>query len=290
MGVVAPGFAVRREVLAAGVRRIERMGHPVVLGKSVLARRGYFAGDDVDRADDLSRMLRDRTVRGVWFARGGFGTSRLLHRIDWDALRADPKVLIGYSDVTALFSAVARHAPQPCLYGPVVADLGDPRSYHRRSLEHLLRGSPVEVPLADGQVLRHGEAEGTLVGGNLTVLVHLLGTPDFPPLDGRILFLEDTPESTYRLDRMLTQLRGSGALHSVKGVLLGALSAAPSGRSFPPDRRLGELLAETFLDLRVPVVRRLPAGHVPGKRTLPLGGVARIETRAGVVRLAVSPR
>jgi len=264
------------------------MGYEVQLGRSVARQEGYLAGSDEERAEDLNRFLRDGSVRGIWFARGGYGTARLLELVDWKALGRDPKCLVGYSDVTALFAAAGRRADPICLYGPVVAELGDRARYHAPSLRAALRGDPVRLPFRRRQVLAPGRARGALRGGNLTVLVHLIGTRYEPDLRASVLFLEDTAEETYRLDRLLTHLRMSRVLDRVAAVLLGSFEPKPTERPFPPDRPVRDLLEETFLPLGVPVVMGLPAGHLPGKRTLPLGGMAELDTASG--RLVIRPR
>ena len=284
VGVVAPGFAVRPGRLRSGLRALRQMGFRVVLGEHAEAQRGYLAGSDGQRAADLNRMLRDPDVRAIWFARGGYGTARLLDDLRWTAFERRPKLLIGYSDLTALFARVVRRTSRVCLYGPVVTELGDPATYHAGSLRRLLRGMPVAVRFGKRQVLRGGRAVGRLAGGNLTVLSHLWGTRHAPELRGRVLFLEDVGEEAYRLDRMLTQLRMTGALKGVRAVLLGSL-VAPPRRGFPPDRPVIELIEETFLPLGVPVVTDLPAGHLPGKRTLPLGGRVELDTATGRLTL-----
>lgn len=288
VGVAAPGFAVRPETLAAGLVALGRMGYEVAVGLSLARQSGYLAGSDDERAGDLNRFLRDPSVRGVWFARGGYGTARLLDLVDWKALARDPKLLVGYSDLTALFAAATSRSGQLCLYAPVVTELGDGDGYHAPSLRAALRGERFEIPLSRGQVLAPGRAEGPLAGGNLTVLVHLLGTRYEPDLRGAVLFLEDTAEETYRLDRLLSHLRMSGALARVAAVLLGSFEPKPTARPFPPDRPIEDLLAETFLPLGVPVVAGLRAGHVAGKWTLPIGGGVRLDTERG--RLLLEPR
>ncbi len=286
VGVVAPGFAVRKRAVASGIAVLRRMGYRPIEGPHLHDRHGYFAGRDEDRAADLEAMLRDPAIRGIWFARGGFGTARILDRIPWADVANERKVLVGYSDLTALFAAAAR-TRWTCLHGPVVSELGDPSRFDAASLRALLAGGSVEIRVGARAVLRSGRAEGPLAGGNLTVLAHLLGTPWFPDLSGRILFLEDIGESVYRVDRMLTQLRAAGVLARVSGVLLGSLGGAPSGRRFPPDRPLRDAIGETFLALGVPVVSGIVAGHRARSRTLPLGGRVRIDTRAGRVAFRV---
>jgi muramoyltetrapeptide carboxypeptidase len=284
VGVVSPGFAVKRALLESGLARLEKMGYRIILGEHVLAREGYLAGDDDARAADLVAMLVNPEVRALWFARGGYGSSRLLERLPWRKMKSMPKLLIGYSDLTALFSAAIDKAGWPCLYGPVVTELGRANSHHGPSLRSMLRGERVEIRLRKRQMLVEGRARGTLKGGNLTMLAHTCGTRFFPDLRGAVLFIEEVGEEAYRIDRMLLQLKHAGALRNLKGVLLGEISA-PRRRRFPPDRNLKEVMREYLLPLGVPVVAGLRAGHVPGKMTLPLGGRAEIDTGAGRLRL-----
>lgn len=285
VAVVATGFAVRAPAVRAGMTALRAAGYEVVPGRHLLARDGYLAGTDQQRASDLNAALADRSIRGVWFARGGYGTSRILDEVDWDALRRNPKVLVGYSDLTALFAPVLRESRVACLYGPVVSELGQPAAYHAPSLRALLQGEPWSLPLRASQVVTAGRAHGPLVGGNLTVLAHQLGTPYAPKLAGGILFLEDVGEEAYRLDRLFTQLESSGALRGIAGVALGHFGVPRRARTFPPDRKLDAVLLERFKALRVPIVRGIPCGHRPGKRTLPLGARVRLDTRAGVLAL-----
>jgi len=286
VGVVAPGFAVRPGSLDAGVRRLRRMGYEVRLGQHVYAREGYFAGADELRAADLAAMLADPKIAAVWFARGGYGTARILDRVPWRALQKTPKPLVGYSDLTALFCAAVQRTSAPCLHGPTVNELGRPATFHAPSLRRLLRGEGIELRLTQRQVLAPGQAAGRLLGGNLTVLAHLLGTPYSPDFRNAVLFLEEVGEEAYRVDRALTHLAMAGAFRSLAAVLIGR-SSVPPRRKFPPDRTLGELLAEFFLPLGVPVVRDVPAGHVDRKWTLPIGGQAALDTVAGRLRLAL---
>jgi muramoyltetrapeptide carboxypeptidase len=283
VGVVAPGFAVKPALLRAGVARLQRMGFEVVLGDNCLARDGYLAGDDDLRASDLRKMIADPAVRAIWFARGGYGSSRLLDRLPWRLMKDDPKLLIGYSDLTALFSAAINRSGCICLYGPVVAELGDPASYHAPSLRNMLAGRPVEISFGQRRVMAGGKARGRLMGGNLSMIAHSCGTRFFPELRNSIFFLEEAGEETYRIDRMLGQLMRSGALAHVAGILLGGIST-PARRRFPPDRRLNDVLREYLLPLGVPVLTGVRAGHVKGKLTLPLGGLAELDCAAGRLR------
>jgi muramoyltetrapeptide carboxypeptidase len=271
---MTPGFGVRARDLRDGVRRLEALGFRVVLGPNALERDGYLAGSDEARASDLSSLIDAPGIRGIWFARGGYGSARLLERIDWSRLARAPKTLIGYSDVTALFAAALERTRSLCLYGPVVTELANPGAYHLPTLRRVLRGQEITLRFAQRQVLGAGRATGRLLGGNLSVLIP-------------ILFLEDVGEPAYRLDRMLAHLRMSGALKGVAGVVIGSFEPVPR-RSFLEDRPVLELIRESFEPLGVPVVIGFPAGHLQGKRTLPLGGRARLDTRDG--KLTIEPR
>lgn len=277
VGVVATGYAVRPLLLRRGIARLKAMGFHPLLGRSVTAADGYLAGDDDARFDDLSDMLAREDVAAIWFARGGFGTARLLRRIRPAMLRGRRPALIGYSDLSALFAQFTRAGSRRCLYGPVVAELGDARNYHAGSLKAALAGREQVLKLRRSQVWSGGRARGTLVGGNLTVLTALCGTRFEPTLRRRILFLEEVGEPTYRLDRMLTQWRDAGWLRGLAGVLLGSFTIPPR-RTFPPDRDAGQVLREFFEPLGIPVVAGLRAGHCRGKRTLVLGAPAEIDT------------
>ncbi len=285
VGVVATAFAVRPALLEAGVRRLREMGFRVLLGDHVRDCHGYLAGDDAARAEDLRAMLLHPEVKAIWFARGGYGTARILEQVPWRRLKRHPKLLVGYSDLTALFSAVVQRTGQLCLHGPVVAELGQPDAYHAPSLRRMLAGQPTTLRVRKGQVLAGGKARGRLTGGNLTVLSHLQGTRFAPDFRDSVLFLEDVGEEAYRVDRALTHLKMAGAFRDLAAVLLGDFATPRSRRLFPPDRSVRELLAETFVPLGVPVIGGIRAGHVRGKWTLPLGGTARVDTAAGEVRL-----
>lgn len=283
VAVVAPGFAVKRDALEAGLEALRRRGFRPRVGRSVLEQQGYLAGDDDARAADLVEALVDPDVDAVWFARGGYGTTRLLERVPWRRVAARTRPLIGYSDLTALFAPATRRGVR-CLYGPVVTELGDPATFHAASLRRALAGEAQRLTFRRDDVLVPGRARGPLLGGNLTVLTHLLGTRWALDAAGAILFLEDAGEPTYRVDRMLTQLEQAGTLRRIAGAVIGSL-AIPPRRRFPPDRDPTEVLVERLGGLGVPVVRGLPAGHVGGKRTLPLGAPARLDTEARELRL-----
>ncbi len=258
------------------------------VGQHVHGLHGYFPAEDRQRAADLNTMVQDRSVRAIWFARGGYGSARILPMVDWAALRRSGKTFIGYSDVTALALAALRKPGTVWLYGPVVTEIGLDRSCQKAGFRRLLAGKDDRLRFRKDQVLVPGKGRGRLLGGNLTVLTHLLGTPWMPSLDGAILALEDVGEEAYRLDRMLTHLRLSGSLDRVAGICLGRFDPPAARRRFPPDRSLETVLRELLGDCKVPVVHSLPFGHIPGKRVLPLGCMATLDTVTQ--RLDLTPR
>jgi muramoyltetrapeptide carboxypeptidase len=288
VGVVATAFAAPPAALGAGIAALKRRGLDPVLFPHILAVDGYLAGDDAARAGDLDAAVRNPHLAAIWFARGGFGTARILDRLDWKRLSRHTKLLIGYSDLTALFAAVLSRVSTVCLHGPVVVELGRAGAFHAPSLAGALAGRVLRRRVTAKDVLREGKAGGRLMGGNLTVLVHLLGTPHMPDLRGAILFLEETGEEAYRVDRLLQHLRMSGRLAGIRGVVLGRFHVPQTARAFPGDRTIDAVLADHLLPLGVPVVRGVPAGHGAGAWTLPLGGFALLDTAKG--RLSFDPR
>ena len=291
VGVVAPGFAALPGALDAGLAALGARGYQVEEGAHLRDVEGYLAGTDDARASDLDAAIASKDLDAIWFARGGYGTARILDRIDIGRLAKRPKLLLGYSDVTALSASLLGRAKALCLHAPMVAELGRADAFHAPSLAAMLRGRPVTRRIASGDVVRAGRARGRLMGGNLCVLVHLLGTPHMPSLRGAILFLEDAGEEAYRIDRMLQHLRMSGALRGIAGVIVGQMLVPATKRSYPGDREIAEVLREHLLPLKVPVVTGLPAGHGDGKWTIPIGGRATIDTpRRSVVFDPVAER
>ncbi|BBM70195.1 S66 peptidase family protein [Rhodothermus marinus] len=291
VAVVAPASPPDPEKLEAGIRRLEAAGLIVERGRTLSAHRGYLAGDDRLRADELNHYLQRTDIRAIFCARGGYGCLRLLSLLDYEAAAHAPKLLVGYSDVTALHLALLRHARLPGLSGPMVAidwPLLDDET-EQRFWE--LAGGATPDPLppvgsASPRVLRPGVAEGPLVGGTLSVLVRLVGTPYLPDLTGAILFLEDIGEAPYRIDGMLAQLRLAGVLDRLAGLVLGHFTdCAPAASS--PSLSLDEVLADYFGAAPYPVVTDFPYGHVAAKNTLPVGVRARLVADASGIRLSL---
>jgi muramoyltetrapeptide carboxypeptidase len=282
VGVVAPAGVVDEERLLAGLAALEAFGLRPRVGATTLERRGYLAGTDAARLADLSAMLADREIRAIVCARGGYGSQRLLPALDFSVLRADPKPIVGYSDVTVLLNAAVA-AGVGAFHGPMVAtDLA--RGLTTRSAESLWAALSdpaarlaAEVPTA----IRPGRARGRLVGGCLSVVVTTLGTPHAIDTTGTIVFLEDIAEWPYRLDRMLLQLRQAGAFEHVAAVVFGTMATCRSSHGLTPL----DVVREAFADASFPVGFGLPAGHVPAdvpvdNLTLPLGAMVELDVDA----------
>jgi muramoyltetrapeptide carboxypeptidase len=257
---------------------VRAMGWEPVVGEHVLERHGYLAGTDESRLADLNRYGRDDSIDAIWCLRGGYGATRLLDGIDYDAWARRPRALIGYSDITALHAAIGQRASIVTYHGPTArAELTEfTRSSFKETMS--LGDDATIVVRADAmRMLVPGRASGRLVGGNLALVASLLGTPYAWDLDGAILVLEDVSEQVYRIDRLLTQIRLSGA--RLAGLAFGGFTDIPHD-TITGERPLDDVLEEFAVRFGVPCVCGLPIGHVPDHVTLPLGALATLDADA----------
>lgn len=290
VGLITPASYIEDDGLQKAVTNLESLGLKVVMGKNIRKIYGSLAGTDQERLDDLHSMFANTAIPAVWCARGGYGTPQLLPYIDYKLIRRNPKVFVGYSDITALHCAFERHSRLVSFHGPLGSStLSD---YSRQHLiETLFEGRSQQlIPVSADQleqatdeqdyqpkVLRAGIAEGPLTGGNLTLLASSAGTKYAPDVRGSILFIEDVGEKPYRIARMLTTLRQAWPLDKVAGIALGVFSdctAKPGTRSLS----LLETLQDRLGDLPVPIIYGLSFGHVDNMCTLPIGINARLDT------------
>jgi muramoyltetrapeptide carboxypeptidase len=286
VALVAPAGPLRgRDDIDCAITNVRALGWEPVVAPHALARTGYFAGDDATRASDLNAALRDARIDGVWCLRGGYGAVRLVDRIEWDALRKNPKPVLGYSDITAMHGAIARQAGLVSYHAPTARS--PLTAFSRASLEKAVIRHEDSCGVAErARVLRVGSATGRLEGGNLAVLAGLVGTPYMPALDGAILVLEDVNEAIYRIDRMLAQLRLSGALNGVRAIVFGECTNCPE-ESDDGARGLDDVLLELAEQLRVPCLAGVPIGHVADQWTLPLGALAELDAEARAMQVLV---
>ena len=297
VALVAPaGPLLDRDDLHRAEALCRALDYVPVLAPHAGGRHGYLAGTDDDRLADLNQAIADPSIDAIWCIRGGYGVTRILDRVAFQPLRDRPKAIVGYSDITALLLAAVRHAGLVTFHGPTAR--APMPAFSRFHFERVLAGAEpagrlgrlpepagVLVP-KENRILtiRPGVAEGPLMGGNLSLLQCLVGTPHWPGLDGAILFLEDVGEDLYRVDRMLAHLRAAGVLAGLAGVAVGRFTQLQRHMS---DGALGfdEVLTTYFEPLGVPVAFGFPVGHIDDQWTLPLGVRARLDAGAGELEL-----
>src|SRR5262245_926692 len=279
VALISPSGPLRDETdLQHALDSARAMGWDPVVGAYVLERDGYLAGPDEHRLADLNRFAADASIDAIWCIRGGYGAMRLLERIDYDAWCRHPKPLIGYSDITALHAAIGSRAELVTFHGPTAR--GRLTEFSRASLRAAVVDGTEPCGFApDAITLHDGRARGRLVGGNLALLAAMCGTPYAASLDGAILVLEDVNEAVYRIDRMLTQLRLSGALLGVTGIAFGRFTDIPEDMGHE-GRPLLDLLGEVARQCDIPCLANIPLGHIADQWTVPLGAVAELDANA----------
>lgn len=292
IGIVAPASAsIDPDQLDEGILSLEERGLSVTRYHPATQPRGYLAGSDEERAAELNWFLRDPETTALICVRGGYGSLRILDAIDYDAARNNPKLLVGYSDITALHLALYTRSGWTALSGPMAAVEWP---HHDPSSEQLfwrLAGGEIMDPiLGPGEEvlnpIRPGNHEGILLGGNLSMFVRLLGSDYLPDLSGTILFLEEIGEPPYRLDALFAQLRLAGILDTIGGLVLGMFtdrSPAPG----KPSLDFEEVISDYFSDAPYPVADGLIYGHLPVKTSMPFGVRARLEVTDSHARLSM---
>jgi muramoyltetrapeptide carboxypeptidase len=291
--ILAPGSPVGGEgPYAAGKAYLERKGYRVVEGEHVKGRHLIFSGEDHQRAADVNVAFSDPSIDAIFCARGGTGTLRLLPHVDYGVISRNPKILLGYSDITALQAALYAKCGLVSFYGPMVTtEIGRGLTpYTEQNLFETLTctgGRPlVNPPDEPPMTLHEGEARGELLGGCLSIFVSLLGTPYEPDTTGKILFFEDIDETPHRIDRFLTQLILAGKLKTAAGIIFGSFRNAV----YPPDHpyvamavSVIDLVRERISGLGVPALYGLKFGHEPGMLTMPIGSLAHLDAGRGIV-------
>lgn len=293
VGLVTPASNVwENEDIRFAIDVVKSLGFQVKEGRHLYQRTQYLAGPDAARAQDINAMFADRDVDAVFCLRGGYGTPRILPMLDYDTIRKNPKILLGYSDITALLNAIMQRSGMVTFHGPIAA-----QNFSDYTLEEYQKvlvqgqspvtiGAPPPFEARPGRVeqknritrFRGDRARGRLIGGNLTLVCSLLGTPFEPDFRDKILFLEDVGEAPYRIDRMLTQLWLAGKLNQVAGVVFGKFTKAKTdGNSFSVEH----VLEERCAGLEIPVVRGLMIGHVEDQTIVPVGAMAELDGDTG---------
>ena len=290
LGLVAPGSYISEDELKDSVANLEKLGFKVIYNERILSKSGYLAGDDKSRAAELNSMFANTKVDGIFCARGGYGCQRILPMLDYELIKKNPKVLIGYSDITALLNGIYAETGLVTFHGPVGISTFNEFSvtYFNEVLVHpekdlVLISAPSEdqKEIHSITMIVSGKAVGELVGGNLSVINSLIGTKyDFNG-EGKIIFLEEIGEEPYRIDRMLTQLIQSGKFDKAAGVAMGVFKdCEPKEKdpSFSTSFSLMEVLFDRLSNLNIPVIYGLSFGHIKNKFTLPVGIKAELDT------------
>lgn len=300
VAIVAPAGPVDLAAIRQYVQALEKAGYKVIMPKKREPKFGYLAGTDQERADEFNAALHNDQVRAIMPCRGGYGLTRILDSIDYAALRKQPKIITGFSDLTALHLAVARQARVITFHSPMpTAKLWDEEQPYAFAADSFRRavfaasyakgqlGYALALP-KDGPApvkLVAGTAKGRLVGGNLSLVAATLGTPYAIQAKGNLVFLEDVNEAPYRIDRMLSQLRLAGVLDQASGIILGGFTT----KNADDARGIDAVLRDYFGTAKVPVLMRFPVGHQALNATLPHGALAELDADRAVVRLLENP-
>ncbi len=302
VGLITPAtYVADPDQLALAEKTLKYFKLRAKFGKNVGKRTGYFSNPVGGRLDDFHDMFRDKDVRAVFCIRGGYGSGQLLERIDYDLVRRNPKIFLGYSDITAMHLAINKLAHLVTFHGPVVVSRFSnyTQNSFRKAVFELQPIGELTNPKESDELrsahtlraIRLGIASGQLIGGNLTLVTMLMGTPYEIETRGRLLFLEDVDEEPYSIDRMLTQLRLAGKFKEVAGVIFGECKDCRA-RDYKPSLSnpysLGEVLDNAFGDLKVPVMSGLTIGHTDDQLTLPLGVQATLDAGNGTLTIKES--
>ncbi len=278
LGLVAPASPIYEDsVFDRMLENLEGLGFSLKLGKHVRDRRGYLAGTDRDRAADLMRMFKDPDVDAIMCIRGGWGCNRILPLLDYDVIRSNPKPLIGFSDITSLHMAIQKKSGLVTFHGPVGKSDWNPYTIQSFS-QVLIQGEPGTYSVPESQqhkafVIQKGAAEGVMLGGNLSVLVSMLGSDYVPSFEGAILFLEDVGEDPYRVDRMLTQLKLNGILDEITGFIFGQCTNCTAGAN---SLSLQQVLEDHIKPLGIPAFYGAMISHEEKNATIPVGLPSRL--------------
>ncbi|MBD6616060.1 LD-carboxypeptidase [Komarekiella sp. 'clone 1'] len=287
VGLIAPAGIIDAQNIKDAKESISKLGLKVKVGAHILDRYGYLAGKDADRAEDVNFMFSDRSVKAIIAMRGGWGCNRILPLLNYSLIRSHPKILMGYSDITSLLLAINARSRLITFHGPVATS-----TWNQLTVDYLKRIlfnaeavtmqnlNPREVPV---QTIAPGKARGKLVGGNLSVLAAMVGSPYLPSWNKSILFVEEIGEDVYRLDRMLTQLKTAGILNQIAGFIFGQCTNCSLGDE--PSFTLMQVLQDHIIPLNIPAWYGSMIGHIKDKFTLPIGVEVEIDANFGTIRM-----
>jgi len=266
IGIAAPASPFNLKKFKSGVSVLESMGFKTFCPEGIFNKNGYLAGGDENRAAVLNDLFSDIRIKAIVCARGGFGSMRILSLLDYDIICKNPKIIAGYSDVSALLSFLYEKCRLVTFHGPMVTTLSEASKRTRMAMfSTLTNRSDFEIKLRKGVSLKTGITSGTLLGGNLATLCHLTGTSCLPSYRGHILFIEEKGEALYRIDRMLTQMKLAGCFNGLAGLLLGSFTDCG------PAKEIYKVVIGVFGEMDIPVLAGFDGGHGKENITIPLG-------------------
>jgi len=261
IGIVAPASHFDLEMFNRGIAVLESMGFNTSIPEILFNKKEYFAGSDLERAEMVNRYFADTSIKAIMCARGGYGSIRILSLLDYKTIQKNPKIFIGFSDVSALLSTLYLRCRLVTFHGPTVTTLGNSDQKTKDSLFSMITsGEKPEIAMESGITIHPGSASGPVLGGNLKTLCHLLGTRFQPEFKGCILFFEDRGEVAYRIDRMLSQMKLAGCFNSLAGLILGNFEDCGDTDD------IIRIVDDIFKDDKIPIIAGLEVGH--GKRNL----------------------
>lgn len=283
IGIVAPSGPTTKEKIEQGILGLENLGYKVKMGKSCYSHYGYLAGKDNERAEDINKFFEDESVDAIMCLRGGYGAPRILNLLDYEVIKNNPKIFIGYSDITALHIAFNQLCDLVTFHGPM-ATIEVYKGMDEYTEGYLLRALTNKEPMGlisnptdvEIKVLVEGQAEGEITGGNLSLIAGTIGTPYEINTIGKLLFIEEIDEEPYKVDRMLTQLALAGKFDDANGVILGDFNNCE--RKDENSLTLMQVIEDILVPYNIPIIYNLKAGHCEPKVTLPLGVKAKIDT------------
>ena len=284
IGITAPASPSSPWEINEAVRFLKSMDCSVEIGKLINKKNReykYLSASDDDRAAEFMEFIENPEIDAIMCARGGYGTLRILEKLDYNKIKKNPKIIVGFSDITALIIAINRKTGLIGFHGPVAGSSFN--QFTRECFKKVLfeEGFKYSQKFSQMNVVKNGLASGILVGGNLTMLTSSLGSPYEIDSDNAILFVEETKEEPYRIDRMLSQLALAGKFNNLKGVILGNFGSLDAKKNFYPGKSftVRQVLEERFSSMNIPFVMNMPFGHIKDKMTIPYGVYARLDTK-----------
>jgi len=289
LGIVAPSRKITREEMEGFIEFIESWGLKAVPGNNLYRSLHQFAGSDEERAEDLVQMMKDKSIKAIVCARGGYGSIRTLVKTDFSSFEKNPKWLAGFSDITVLHAYINKFMNCESLHSLMPVNFNTVKNADAiESFRQALFGQPLKHSFPSNPLNKQGEAEGEITGGNLSMLCSLNGTPYFPDVRNKILFIEDVDEYLYHIDRMMMNLSLSGVFHKISGLLIGGMSDM-NDNTVPFGKSAEEIIAEIVEKFNIPVAFSFPAGHISSNMTLIFGRKATLRVRGDECSLSFNP-